>query len=75
MSTERIGVAVLALVALLVGGVWLSGAIGTRRRRTEIAATYSSSGGPVFTFVQFGCAGVLMLLGVAILAADLVARR
>jgi hypothetical protein len=55
--------------ALLVGVVWLLGAINTRRGRAAIGPTYNATGGPVYTAVQVGCAGILMLIGVAIIVA------
>jgi hypothetical protein len=58
--------------ALLVGVVWLLGAVNTRRSRTQIGPTYAATGGPVYTAVQVGCAGVLMLIGVGIVVAVLV---
>lgn len=63
----------LGLLAILVGASWAVGAARTRSRRTAIASTYRSVGGPVYTFVQFGCAGVLLLMGIGLLS--LVALR
>jgi hypothetical protein len=58
--------------ALLVGVVWLLGAVNTRRSRAQIGPTYAATGGPVYTAVQVGCAGVLMLIGIGIVVAVLV---
>ena len=58
--------------ALLVGVVWLLGAVNTRRSRAQIGPTYAATGGPVYTAVQLGCAGVLMLIGLGIMVAVLV---
>lgn len=66
MANTLIGVA-MGGFAMLVGVVWLLGALSTRRRRAEIAPTYAATGGPVYTAVQLGCAGVLMLIGIAII--------
>jgi len=60
--------------AILVGLAWLVGAIGTRRRRAEILPTYSATGGPVYTAVQLGCAGILILLGIGLIVGMLVLR-
>ena len=60
-----LGVGLLAIV-LGVGGI--VAAIRTRRRRAEIAATYGSIGGIVYTVVQAGCSGVLAIGGVGLIA-------
>jgi hypothetical protein len=67
-----VGFGILA-VLLGVGGV--VAAIRTRRRRAEIAATYGSMGGIVYTVVQAGCSGVLMIGGLGLIALVLLARH
>ena len=64
----------LGLLAVLLGAGGIAAAIRTRRRRAEIAATYGSTGGIVYTVVQAGCSGMLMIGGVALVALVLVAR-
>ena len=64
-------VGVMAVVAG-VGSVTL--ALLTRRRRQEIAATYTSTGGVVYSALQFGCGGFLILLGLGLIGVVLVAR-
>ena len=71
-SAAIVGLGILA-VLLGVGGVF--GAIRTRRRRAEIAPTYGSTGGIVFTIVQLGCAGALLLGGLILIALVLLAKR
>ena len=68
MRNTLIGLA-MGGFAMLVGVVWLLGAINTRRTRAEIGPTYTATGGPVYTAVQLGCAGVLLLIGIAIIVA------
>ncbi len=68
MRNTLIGLA-MGGFALLVGAVWLLGAINTRRGRAQIGPTYAATGGPVYTAVQSGCAGVLMLIGIGIIVA------
>jgi hypothetical protein len=65
----------LGLVAIAVGVFSLVTAILTRRRRAEIAETYATTGGVAYSVVQFGCAGVLILAGVAVIAVVLFAGR
>jgi hypothetical protein len=65
----------LGLLAVLLGAGGIAAAIRTRRRRAEIASTYGSAGGIVYTIVQAGCSGVLMLGGIGLVALVLVARR
>jgi hypothetical protein len=57
----------LGLLAVLLGAGGIAAAIRTRRRRAEIAATYGSTGGIVYTVVQAGCSGVLMLGGLGLI--------
>jgi hypothetical protein len=65
----------LGLVAVGVGVFSLVTAILTRRRRGEIAETYAITGGVAYSVVQFGCAGVLILAGLAVVVVVLVAGR
>jgi hypothetical protein len=75
MSGQEAVVAGLGLLAVLLGAGGIAAAIRTRRRRAEIADTYGSAGGIVYTVVQAGCSGVLMLGGVALIALVLLATR
>jgi hypothetical protein len=63
----------LGLVAIGVGVLTLVTAVLTRRRKADIAETYATTGGVVYTVVQFGCAGVLILAGLAVCIVVLVA--
>ena len=65
----------LGILAVLLGAGGIAAAIRTRRRRAEIAVTYGSTGGIVYTVVQAGCSGVLMLGGVGFIALVLLARH
>jgi hypothetical protein len=65
----------LGLLAVLLGAGGIAGAIRTRRRRAEIAATYGSAGGIVYTVVQAGCSGVLMIGGLGLIALVLLTRN
>jgi hypothetical protein len=62
-------------LAILVGLTWLFGALRTRSQRAGIADTYRATGGPVYTAVQLGCAGVLMLLGITFIVGMVVISR
>lgn len=53
--------------AILIGLGWIFGAVSTRRGRAEIAPTYAAAGGPAYSFFQFGCAGIMILLGVGLI--------
>lgn len=68
MRNTLIGLA-MGGFAMLVGAVWLLGAINTRRTRAEIGPTYAATGGVVYTAVQLGCAGILVLIGLGIIVA------
>jgi hypothetical protein len=65
----------LGILAVLLGAGGIAAAIRTRRRRAEIAVTYGSTGGIVYTVVQTGCSGVLMLGGLGFIAVVLLAKR
>jgi hypothetical protein len=65
----------VGLLAVLLGAGGIVAAIRTRRRRAEIAATYGSTGGIVYTVVQAGCSGVLALGGVGLIALVLLGTR
>lgn len=58
----------IAAVALAVGLAWIAGAVRLRRRRAEFAPTYAATGGIVYTAVQLGCAGFLILTGLVLAA-------
>ena len=65
----------LGLLALLMGAAGIAAALRTRRRRATNAATYGSSGGIVFTVVQIGCSGMLLLGGLGLMALAIIFRR
>jgi hypothetical protein len=65
----------MGILAVLLGAGGIAAAIRTRRRRAEIAVTYGSTGGIVYTVVQAGCSGVLLLGGLGLIALVLLARR
>jgi hypothetical protein len=65
----------LGILAVLLGAGGIAAAIRTRRRRAEIAATYGSAGGIIYTVVQAGCSGVLMLGGVGLVALVLLSKH
>ena len=71
---EAAGVGV-GILALVLGAGGIVAAIRTRRRRAEIAVTYGSTGGIIYTAVQAGCSGVLMLGGLGLIALVLLARH
>ncbi len=58
----------LGVIATGAGVVALISAVLTRRRRGEIAETYASTGGVAYSVVQFGCAGMLILAGLILIA-------
>jgi hypothetical protein len=61
--------------AVLIGAGGIAAAIRTRRRRAEIAATYGATGGIVYTVVQAGCSGVLVIGGLGLIIFALLIRR
>ena len=65
----------LGAFAILLGAGGVVAALRTRRRRAEIATTYGSTGGIVYTVVQAGCSSILMLGGLGLTALVLLARH
>ncbi len=59
---------------MLIGAGGVAAAIRTRRRRAEIAATYGATGGIVYTVVQAGCSGVLVIGGLGLIVFALLLR-
>jgi hypothetical protein len=49
-------------------------ALSRHRRRAEIAATYGSTGGVVYTAFQAGCSGVLILGGLGLIVVALLLK-
>jgi hypothetical protein len=65
----------LGAFACLIGLGGIVAALRRRRRRAEIAATYGSTGGVVYTEVQAGCSGLLVLGGVLLIVIAVVIKR
>ncbi|HEY4914950.1 MAG TPA: hypothetical protein VIJ91_13645 [Candidatus Dormibacteraeota bacterium] len=65
----------LGLLAFLLGAAGVAAAVRTRRHRATFANTYGASGGIVFTVVQIGCSGVLLLGGVGLMVLAIIFRR
>lgn len=64
----------LGLLAVLVGIAGIAAAIRTRRRR-RYSEAYASSGGIVYTVVQVGCSGLLLVGGLVLMTLALIFRR
>ena len=75
MSGEQAAGLGMGLLACLIGAGGIFAAIRRRSRRAEIANTYGSTGGIVFTIVQAGCAGVLLLGGLGLVLVALLVER
>jgi len=65
----------MGLFAVLIGAGGIAAALRTRRRRAEIAATYGATGGIVYTVVQAGCSGLLLVGGLGLIVLALLIRR
>ena len=65
----------LGLLALLIGVAGIAAALRTRRRRARFPETYGSSGGIVYTGIQVGCAGVLLLGGLGLMILSIIFRK
>jgi hypothetical protein len=65
----------LGLLALLIGVAGIAAALRTRRRRARYPESYGSSGGIVYTGIQVGCAGVLVLGGLGLMILSIIFRK
>ncbi|TMC92682.1 MAG: hypothetical protein E6J12_02530 [Chloroflexi bacterium] len=74
MSGEQLGGIALGLFAALLGVGGIAAAVLRRRRRAEIANTYGSAGGIVYTIFQAGCSGLLLLGGIGLVVAALLVK-
>jgi hypothetical protein len=72
MTPQQLGGIAMGSVAVLVGLAWVLGAVRRVRDRALAAPTYAATGGVVYTVFQVGCAGVLIVAGLAILGLILV---
>ncbi len=65
----------LGLLAFVIGAAGIAAAVRTRRRRATYANTYGASGGIIFTVVQIGCSGLLLLGGIGLMILALIFKR
>ena len=75
MSGEQAAGIGLGLFACLIGVGGVVAALNRHRRRAEIAATYGSTGGVVYTMVQAGCSGLLFVGGLGLIVVALLIKR
>ena len=75
MEFRLVGPLAIGALAVVLGILWLGGALLTRRRRADFASTYASSGGILYTVFQVGCAAALILIGLGIVLVILLTRR
>jgi hypothetical protein len=75
MSGEQLGGVAMGVFACVLGAGGIAAAVLRRRRRAEIASTYGSTGGIVYTIVQAGCSGLLLLGGVGLIVVALLLKR
>jgi hypothetical protein len=75
VSGQEAGGIGLGLFAVLIGAGGIVAALRTRRRRAEIAATYGATGGIVYTVVQAGCSGMLLIGGLGLIFLALLTHR
>jgi hypothetical protein len=66
---------VIGIFAFLLGIAGIAAAIRRRRGRQRYPETYAASGGVIYTAVQMGCGGVLLLGGLGLMILALVYKR
>lgn len=74
LSQNAAGVG-LGLLAAVIGAGGIVAAIRTRRRRDRRPEAYASAGGIIYTVVQIGCSGLLLIGGLGIVILVLIVRR
>lgn len=74
LSQNAAGVG-LGILAALIGAGGIVAAIRARGRRDRQPEAYASTGGIVYTIVQIGCSGLLLIGGIGLVILVLVARR
>ena len=74
MFGQSAGGLALAIFAVLIGAGGIAAALRTRRRREGNLEAYASAGGVVYTIVQMGCSGLLLVGGVGLTVLILVQR-
>ena len=75
MNGQNAAVVGLGILAVLLGVGGIVAAVRTRRRRAEIAPTYGSTGGILYTAIQMGCSGAMLVGGVILVAVVLLTKR
>jgi len=75
VSGQAAGGIALGLFAMVLGAGGIVAAIRRRQRRAEIAHTYGATGGVVYTVVQIGCSGILLLGGLGLVVVALLLKR
>ena len=65
----------LGALAFLIGVAGIAAALRTRRRRARSPETYGSSGGIIYTTIQVGCAGLLLLGGIGLMVLAIAFRK
>lgn len=63
------------MFAFLMGMAGIAVAIRRRRGRARYAEAYASTGGIIYTVVQVGCSGLLLIGGIAVMVLTIVFRR
>jgi hypothetical protein len=76
LSQHTFGALVVGIGAILLGVVWLGGAIGRLRHRGEMRTELGSSASGIYTFAltQVGCGIAIVFAGVVMLALGLFMR-
>ena len=74
MTGEQAAGLAMGLFACLIGAGGVVAALRRRSRRAEIAATYGSTGGVVYTVVQAGCSGLLIAGGLGLIVTALLLK-
>jgi hypothetical protein len=64
----------LGAFGLLLGAGAIAAALRRRRGRDRYPETYAASGGIIYTVVQIGCGGILLLGSAGLVALSLVNR-
>ena len=75
MFGQNAGALGLGILAAVIGAGGIAAAIRTRRRRDRQPEAYASAGGIIYTVVQIGCSGLLVVGGLGLVLLVLLVRR
>ncbi|HEX4213770.1 MAG TPA: hypothetical protein VIA06_10685 [Candidatus Dormibacteraeota bacterium] len=69
MNSTALAGLVMGILAIVLGIGLVFGGLRRRQMKHDNAPTYQALGGPIYMVFQFGCAGLLILVGLIMVVA------